>query len=225
MFLEIHELDPVKFISTPSLAWLSVELELDLIINIDMLSMIEKGITEGFCNAIHHYAKANYKYMRDCDKNKEPSYINYWDVNNLHGSAMPQKLPTFNFEWVENTSQFNEDFVKNYDEKNEVGYIFEVDVKYPKERHEPHNNLLFSRERKKLEKVEKLVTSLEDTSEYFVHIKILKQAFNHGLALKKVYRVISFKQGEWLKPYIQMNNKLSIEAQNDFEKDFFQNNV
>ena len=61
-----------------------------------MLSMTEKGFTGDVCNAIHHYAKANNKYMRDYDKNKEPTYINYWNVNNLHGWAMPQKLATLN---------------------------------------------------------------------------------------------------------------------------------
>ena len=61
-----------------------------------MLSMTENGFTGGVCNAIHHYAKANNKYMRDYDKDKEPTYINYWNVNNLHDRAMPQKLATLN---------------------------------------------------------------------------------------------------------------------------------
>ena len=50
---------------------------------------------------------------------------------------------------------------------------------------------------------------------------VLKQALNHGLILKKAYRVIQFNQKAWLKPYIDMNTKLRIEAKNDFEKDFF----
>ena len=61
-----------------------------------MLSMTEKGFTGDVCNAIHHYAKANNKYMRDYDKDKEPTYINYWNVNNLHDRAMPQKLAILN---------------------------------------------------------------------------------------------------------------------------------
>ena len=79
----------------------------------------------------------------------------------------------------------------------------------------------FSPERKKLGKVEKFVTSLEDKSEYVINTKRLKQALNHGLILKKVHRVISFNQDEWLKPYIEINNKLRTEAKNDSEKDFF----
>ena len=79
----------------------------------------------------------------------------------------------------------------------------------------------FLPERKKLGKVEKFVTSLEDKSEYVINTKRLKQALNHGLILNKVHRVISFNQDEWLKPYIEINNKLRTEAKNDSEKDFF----
>ena len=77
-----------------------------------MLLMIEKAIRRGLCHAIHRYAKTNNKYMKDYDKNKESSYLKYWDVNNLYGSAVSQKLPVNYFEWIEDTFQFNEDFVK-----------------------------------------------------------------------------------------------------------------
>ena len=58
--------------------------------------------------------------MKNYDKIKESSYLNYWDIDTLYGWAMSQRLPTFYFEWVEDTSQFNEDVIKNYDEKNET---------------------------------------------------------------------------------------------------------
>ena len=70
----------------------------------------------------HQYAKANNKYMKDYDKNKESSYLNYLDGNNLYGWAMSQKLKTFDFEWVEDTSQFNKVFIRSYNEKSEVGW-------------------------------------------------------------------------------------------------------
>ena len=78
-----------------------------------MLLMVEKGIRGGICYAIHRYAKSNNKYMKEYDKNKESSYLKYWDVNNLYGWAMSQKLPVNNFEWIEDTFQFNEDIIKN----------------------------------------------------------------------------------------------------------------
>ena len=55
--------------------------------------MIEKGIRSGTCHAIHRYVEANNKYMKKYDKNKESSYIQYLDANNLQGGAMSQKLP------------------------------------------------------------------------------------------------------------------------------------
>ena len=77
-----------------------------------MVLMVEKGIRGGICYSIYRYAKANNKYMKDYDKNKESPYIQYWDVNNLYRWAISQKLPVNNFEWVEDTSEFNEDFRK-----------------------------------------------------------------------------------------------------------------
>ena len=66
--------------------------------------------------------------MKDYDKNKEPSHLQYYDVNNLYGWAMSQKLPLNNFEWIKDTSQFNEDFIENYNEEGDEGYFFEVDM-------------------------------------------------------------------------------------------------
>ena len=128
--------------------------------------------------------------MKDYDKNKESSYLKYWDVNNLYGWAMSQKLPVNNFEWIKDTSQFNEDFIKNYNEESDEGYFLEVDVQYPEKLHELHNDLPFLLERMKIEKVEKLVTNLRDKTEYIIHIRNLNQELNHGLLLKKVHRVI-----------------------------------
>ena len=84
-----------------------------------------------------------------------------------------------------------------------------------------HKDLPFLPERKKVNKVEKLICNIEDKEKYVMHIKVLKQALNHGLVLKKVHRVIQFNQEDWLKPYIDMNTKLRKEAKNEFEKDFF----
>ena len=73
-----------------------------------MLLMVEKYI-RGVCNSIYRYAKVNNKYIKDYDKNKELSYLPYQDINNLYGWAVSQKLPVNNFEWIKDTSQFNEE--------------------------------------------------------------------------------------------------------------------
>ena len=80
---------------------------------------------------------------KDYDKNKESSYIQYWDVNNLYGRAMSQRLLVNNFEWIEETSQFNKDFIKNYNEESDEGYFFEVDVQYLEKLHELQKYLPF----------------------------------------------------------------------------------
>ena len=90
--------------------------------------MVEKGIRGGICNTIHRYSKANNKYMKDYDKNKESSYLKYWNVNNLYGWALLQKLPVNKFEWIEETSHFDKDFIKSYNEESDKGYFLEVNV-------------------------------------------------------------------------------------------------
>ena len=107
---------------------------------------------------------------------------------------MSQKLSGNKFEWIEETSQFNEDFIKNYNEESDEGYFLEFDVQYPQKLHELHNDLPFLPERKKIKKEEKLVTNLYDKNEYVIHIINLKQPLNHGLYLRKVHRVIKFNQ-------------------------------
>ena len=118
-------------------------------------------------------------------------------------------------------SKCNEDFIKKYDEDSNTGYFLEVDIDYPTELFNFHKDLVFLTEQKKIEKVEKLICSIEDKEKYVIHIRALKQALNHGLKLKEVYRIIQFKQKAWLKPYIDMNTELRKKAQNEFEKNFF----
>ena len=88
--------------------------------------------------------------MKDYDKNTKSSYIQYWDVNNLYGWAMSQKLSAHNFEWIKDSSQFNEDFIKNYNEQSDEGYFLDVDFHYFDKLHELHNSLTFLPEKMKI---------------------------------------------------------------------------
>ena len=146
----------------------------------------------------------------------------YLDANNVYGCVMSQKLPVNGFKCVEKSrlSRFNAICIRNCDENSDKEYFLEVDVDFPKKLFDFHKDLPFSPERKKVNKVEKLVCSIEDKEKYVIHIRVLKQALNHGLVLKKVHRVIQFNQEDKLKPYIDMNTKLIKEAKNDFEKIF-----
>ena len=116
--IEIYELDPAQFLSAPGLAWQAclkkTKVELELLTDIDMLLIVEKGTRGGICQAIHS------KYMKNYDKNIESLYIEYLDANNLYGWAMSEKLPVNGFKWVKNLFEysfieFNEIFIRNND--------------------------------------------------------------------------------------------------------------
>ena len=124
--------------------------------------------------------------MKNYNNNEESSYIQYLDANNLYGWAMSKKLPVNGFKWTDTSETsakhvINEEFLKNYNENNDKGYIFEVDVKYPKRLHELHSDLPFLSERMEINKCKKLVCHLFNKKKYVAHINTLKQALNQGL--------------------------------------------
>ena len=223
--IKIYKLDPAHFLSAPRLALQAclrkTKVKLELLTDTDMLMTVEKGIRGGICQAVDRCPKVNNRYMKNFNKDIISSYLMYLDANNLYGWAMSQKLPVNGFTWVEKLSRFNERFIKNYNENSDIGYFLEVDIDYPKELFNLHKDLPFLPERKKVNKVEKLICSVEDKEKYVVHIRALKQALNHGLIIKKVHIVIKFNQRAWLRPCIGMNTKYRIEAKNKFERNFF----
>ena len=101
-----------------------------------MLLLVAKGIRGGICCAIYQYMKANNKYMKD--KNKELSYLKYWDVSNFYGRIMLKKVPEGSYKQTENKSQFSKDFTKNYNNSDE-DYFLEFDFLDPEKLDEPHN--------------------------------------------------------------------------------------
>ena len=228
MYLKVLETCVLKYMSQIPLIFHSTRIsmklagvKLELLTDPDMLLMVEQGIRGEICHAIQRYGKGNNKYMKDYNKDKEESFLQYDDANNLYGWAMIQPLPVDGFDWVEDLSKIDEHFIKNYGEDSDKGYILEVDAEYLENLHDLHSDLPFLLERMKIDKCKKLVFNLYDKKDYIVHIKSLKQALNHGLLLKKVHRVIQFNQKAWLKAYIDMNTELRKQAKNDFEKDVF----
>ena len=219
---EIYELDPAHFLSAPGLTWQAclkkTKVELELLTDNGMLIMFEEGIRGEMWQATYRYAKANNKYMKNYDKNKESSFLEYVHANNLYGWAMSKKLPVRNFKWIEKDDLFTEDFIKNFNENSERGYILGVDVEYLKNLHKLHSDLPFLPKRMEINKCTKLCCTVQNKKNYAIHILALKQALNHGLKLTKVHRVIEFRQEVWLKPYIDMNTDFRKEAKNEFEK-------
>jgi hypothetical protein len=140
--MDIYKIDPCYYYSLPAVAFDAMlkhtGVRLELITCIDMHQFFEKSIRGGCTNCITRHAVANNKYMSDFDQTKPSSYIIYYDVNSLYGTAMSQYLPTGGFEWVENVADFN---VMEIEDEGPYGYVLEVDLKYPKEIHDAHNDL------------------------------------------------------------------------------------
>ena len=223
--IEIYELDPAHFLSASELSRQAclkkIEVKLELLADSDMLLMFEERSRGGMCHAVYIYVKANTKYMKDYNINMLLSFIEYLDANNLYGWAMWKKLPVDNFKWTDDLTMYTENFMKDYDENSDKGYILEVDIEYPENLYTLQSDLPFLPERMKINKFSKLACAVQNKEKYVIQISALKQALNHRLILKELHRVIQFNQEAWLKPYIDMNTELRTKAKNDFEKDFF----
>ena len=224
--LKIYKLDPVYYFTTPGLAWDAclkmTNIQLELLSDVNMLLMFEKGIRGGISIISNRYGKANNKYMKDYDKNKDSKYLMYLDANNLYGCAMTEKLPTHGFKWLssgEMENLFNNQIVQVWEK---TPCILEVDLEYPEKLHDSHNDYPLCPERVECKnKVEKLIPNLRDKKNYVIHYKNLMQCLKLGMELKKIHRGIRFVESEWMKLYIDTNVNLRAQAKNNFEKDFF----
>ena len=118
-------------------------------------------------------------------KDKKSSYLMYWNVNKLYGWTISQKLPADNFVREKHTLNFDESFIKNYDENSGKEYIFKVDVDCPKNVHQLHNALPFLLESMKIKKCRILICILHDIEKNFIHIRTLIQVLNDGSLLRR----------------------------------------
>ena len=221
VYMENYGLDPAHFFTSPRLAWQAclkkTGIKLDLITDPDMLLMFERGIRGGITQTVKRYSRANSRNMMDYNP-KEPSrYLQYLDANNLYRWAMSQPLPTGGFRWVD----VRPEEVEELSTREDRGYLIEVDICYPSESHDKHNDLPLMCGRMKIGNIDKLVPDLYYKKRYVIHIRALQQALDHGLIFEKVHRMIEFKQSPWMKEYIAFNMKLRTVAKTDFEKDFY----
>ena len=211
-----YGLDPAWYYTAPGLAWDAMlkltKIELEMIINIDMLIMFEKGVRGGISQISNRYAKANNPYMKEYDTKIATNYIQYLDANNLYGGAMSEPLPTHDLKWMAE---------KDIENWRNTPCILEVDLKYPRHLHDLHSDYPLAPERIKVNRVEKLIPNLNNKNNYVVHHETLKKYESLGLEVTNIHRGIKFKESAWLKPYIDLNTKLRAQAKNDFEKEFF----
>ena len=170
-----YGLDPAHFFTVPGMAWDAMlkmtEIKRELLEDVDMLLMIEKGIRGGISNAFKRFAKANNKFTKSFDPNSKSSFIVYLDANNLYGWAMSKPLPVGSFEWMNEEELGNwERFVNG----EGIGCILEVDLEYPRELHDFQNDFPLVPEKLKLGKVEKLTQNLRDKQAMVLHGKNLQ---------------------------------------------------
>ena len=212
-----YQLDPAWYYTAPGLAWdaalKKTGVELELLSDPDMLLMFEKGIRGGISMISNRHGKANNSYMGDeYDDKRATKYITYLDANNLYGWAMCKPLATHGFKWMD------DDELTSW---KKHACILEVDLEYPKQLHDLHNDYPLAPERLVLGKVEKLVPNLNDKTKYVLHYENLKLYESLGLKITKIHRGIKFEESPWLKKYIDLNTDLRSKANNEFEKDFF----
>ena len=249
--MQYYKLDPCHYFTSPGLSWDAMlkmtNIKLELMTDIDMFQFIEKDMHGGVSYIADRYGNANNKYMKEYNEKAPSKYIMYLDTNNLYGWAMIQYLPTGNFKWMTDKEISKIDLGK-YKADGKKGLIPEVDLEYPQERHDIHNdypvapekvkvsnNMLSAYCKKIAEKynisiglVSKLIPTLRDKKEYVLHYCNLQLYLDLGLKIKKVHRVLKFDQSPWLKQYIDLNTEKQKHAKNSFEKDFFKlmnNNV
>ena len=242
--LQYYKLDPCHYFTSPGLSWDAMlkmtNIKLELMTDIDMFQFIEKGMRGGVSYIANRYGKANNKYMKEYDEKAPSKYIMYLDANNLYGWAMSQYLPIGNFKWMSNREIKQSDLGKHKAD-GKKGFILEVDLEYPRELHDMHNDYPVCPEKVKVSNdmlsgyckkiaekykisiglVSKLIPTLRDKKEYVLHYRNLQLYLDLGLKIKKIHRVLKFDQSPWLKQYIDFNTEKRKNAKNSFEKDFF----
>ena len=218
--LKFYGLDPCHYFSSPGLSW-DVMLEMtavksEKISDINKYLFLEKGLRGGISYTAKRYAKANNKYMNESDSKKPSTFITYLDMNNLHGWAMSEYLPYGGFKWLKNVDGFD---VNSISEKSEIGYFLEVYLEYPDKLHELHNNYPLAPEKLgvssdmlskyckkiadkyeiKVVDIKNLIPNLGNKTKYVLHYRYFQLYLFLGMKLTKIYRVLKFKQSNWMK--------------------------
>ena len=216
------------------------KLELEKISGSDKYMFFEQGMRGGVSYINKRYSKANNEYCKDYDKEKPKNYIIYLDMNNLYGHAMSQYLPYANFKWVKNIDKIKQKLM-NIKSNSSTGYVLEVDLEYPQKLHDIHNDYPLAPEKINIPKewlskfclkiasvynittgtVKKLVPNLMNKNNYVIHCRNLQQCLELGMKLKKIHRILKFKQSNWIRPYIDFNTQKGAISNNEADQIFF----
>ena len=231
-----YGLDAAGFYTSPGLSFAAAlkltKIRLNLFTDVNMYNFITNAIRGGLTNSMKKYARANNRFMKDFDPEKEVSYIHYLDFVNLYGHCLMQPLPVGDFRWLQDKEidRVNSMLLSGYNNykqyfnlQQDKSIILEVDLDYPTHLHDLHNQMPFCAEHIVPEKCTqaKLMCTLNSKERYVIHLKNLVQCLEQGLKLTKIHRVLEFTELAWLKPYIELNTKLRAASKNEFEKNFF----
>ena len=177
------------------------------------------------------------KRYSETSKNK---HILYLDINNLYGCTMSQYLPIRNFNWVKNIDKIKQKLM-NIKSNSSTGYVLEVDIEYPQELHDTHNDYPLAPEKISIPKewlsdyclkianarnitkgtVKKLVPNLTNKNNYLIYYRNLQQCLELGMKLKKIHRILKFKQSDWMRSYIDFSTQKRAISNNESDKNFF----
>lgn len=251
--LQDYQLDPVHYFSSAHLtmdAFLRFSgVTLDLLTDIDKYLLIRKAVRGGLSMVSKRYSEAFNKYLYPNPLSLQllgspkPRYLLYLDANNLYGWAMLQPLPFGDFSWKDPTSFLIDEILRSSEqETHRKGYILEVDLEYPSELHEAHNDFPLAPVKDQISfsdlspfakdickkqscqsalNVNKLITTLNDKNNYVLYYKNLKLYLQLGLKLKKVHKVLEFSEAPIMKSYIEFNSMKRAASKNDFDSNFY----
>lgn len=221
--MKTYKLDPAHYYTFPGLSFDSclkyTGVELELLTDPDMLHFFKSSVRGGVSNCVCRKSIANNLFLSSYDPSQPTKFILYLDATNLYGYAMSQVLPEKDFVWLTNQEIENLN-IMNISNTSEKGYVLEVDLEYPENLHNDHNEFPFCPENYKPQnsKCFKLIPNLKNKEKYVIHYTLLKQCIENGIKLTKVHRVIQFTQSAWLKKYIDLNTNLRNNSKNEFDK-------
>ena len=239
-----YKLDPMHYISLPGLSWDSclrfTKIKLELITDVNQYNFLESGIKGGISVVSNRFSVANNIYLNNFNPEDINKFILSIDANGLYGFGQSQVLPTGGFAWL-NQDEIDKLDINEIPEDSDIGYILEVDLYYPECLHSDHNDFPLAPEKIQIDletlspysrniarnldinltKIKKLIPNLRNKQKYITHYKNLQLYTLLGLEIIKIHRVLSFKQSDWMKPYIDFNTEKRAKSKSKFEQDFF----
>ena len=222
VWMKKYGLDPSYYVRAAHLAndaMLKVtNVEIELLTDPDMYLFFEESKRGGVSSAMKRHIKANNKYLKDYDPEKPNVFIEYLDKNALYMSILAGPLLFSGFRWLmeEEISEMMEDHTKIR------SCTLKVDLEYPKELHDLHNELSSGRGVLQGDGVTKLIPNLYDNEKYVVHHEPLRCYLRNGMVLKKIHGGFSYEELDFMKKFIDINAEARKVAKDDFEKDFYE---